>query len=135
MRVAVDELLLADVLLRDAQAAGDQEAADPGDGLWAILPDWIRPLCYEPGLGPELVRIALRAGLPEQAGRAAEASRLLAVRSPRLASAQAAAVHVDALLSGSPGGLRRAGGAVAFGPASLGPGRGPGGHGEGHRGP
>ncbi|MCZ0978638.1 helix-turn-helix transcriptional regulator [Streptomyces diastatochromogenes] len=40
------------------------------------------PLCYEPGLGPALVRIALRAGLPEQAGRAAEASRLLAVRSP-----------------------------------------------------
>ncbi|MEU2234217.1 AAA family ATPase [Streptomyces vietnamensis] len=119
VRVAVDELLLADVLLRDAQAAGDQEAADPGDGLWAILPDWIRPLCYEPGLGPELVRIALRAGLPEQAGRAAEASRLLAVRSPRLASAQAAAVHVDALLSGSPGGLRRAVGLWRSAPRPL----------------
>ncbi|MBB4980888.1 DNA-binding CsgD family transcriptional regulator [Streptomyces sp. SFB5A] len=107
VRVADDELLLADVLLREAQARSDRDAADRGDGLWAILPEWIRPLCYEPGLGPELVRIALRAGLPEQAERAAAASRLLAVRSPRLASAQAAALHVDALLSGSPEELRR----------------------------
>ncbi|MFE7595798.1 AAA family ATPase [Streptomyces sp. NPDC057494] len=119
VRVADDELLLADVLLRDAQAGSDPEAADRGDGLWAVLPDWIRPLCYEPGLGPDLVRIALRAGLTEQAERAAEASRLLAARSPHLASAQAAALHVDALLSGTPGELRRAVGLWRSAPRPL----------------
>lgn len=108
VRVATDELLLAEVLLRDAEARGPRDAADPGDGLWAVLPTWIRLFCYDPGLGPELVRIALRAGLPEQAERAAGAARLLAARTPASASARAAAKHVDALLSDSPDELRRA---------------------------
>ncbi|MFD3531923.1 AAA family ATPase [Streptomyces sp. NPDC058664] len=105
---ANDELMLAEVLLRNAAAQEAGDAARPTDTLWTSLPDRIRLLCYDPGLGPELVRIALRAGLLEQAERAAEACRLLAERSPWLASAQAAVRHVDALLSGSPDELRRA---------------------------
>ncbi|MFI8934004.1 helix-turn-helix transcriptional regulator [Streptomyces sp. NPDC053474] len=111
VRVAIDELLLVEVLLRNASAQKPQDAAHPDDALWATLPDRIRLFCYDPGLGPELVRIALRGELPEHAERAAAACRLLAERNPRLASAQAAARHVTALLSGDPDELR---GAVGF---------------------
>ncbi|MGW1871506.1 AAA family ATPase [Streptomyces mauvecolor] len=108
VRVAVDELMLVEVLLRDATAQGPHEAADDGDMLWSALPDRIRLVCQDPGLGPELVRIAVRAGLHGPAERAAAASHLLAERNPQLASAQAAASHVDALRSGDPGALRAA---------------------------
>jgi DNA-binding CsgD family transcriptional regulator len=74
----------------------------------AALPGQLRLFADEPGVGPQTVRIALRAGAAAQAEGAVAAARQLALLNPGVASVAGAAAHAEGLLRGDLTTLRAA---------------------------
>ncbi|OIV39453.1 hypothetical protein BIV57_01050 [Mangrovactinospora gilvigrisea] len=112
-----DDVLVAAALLESARDRPEAalRAAAP---LYAALPT-VLASAYEPGILPELTRIALRAGDAARARTAADAAARYAARNPRLASARAAAAHAEGLLGGDADALRAAVDAARGGPRPL----------------
>ncbi|MCF2533184.1 ATP-binding protein [Yinghuangia soli] len=96
---AIEDMRIAAALLQAAE--GDPHAAlKTAEPVYDAFPKRLWTLAYDPWLGPELVRIALRAGAPDRAAAAATASRRLADLNPQLRTAEAAALHAEGLLGG-----------------------------------
>ena len=97
--VPPEDLDWALALYQDAR--GEPKAAVATlDRLYAALPAKSLLLSQDPWAGPQLVRIALRAGAREQAALAARAAADLAAANPDQATLAGAAHHAAALLSG-----------------------------------
>jgi DNA-binding CsgD family transcriptional regulator/tetratricopeptide (TPR) repeat protein len=90
-------------------AAGDPAAAVRTlDPLYRALPERLLLLSQDPWAGPQLVRIALRAGATAQAEAAAAAATALSAANPGSASPAGAAEHAAGLLRHDLPALRRA---------------------------
>src|SRR5262249_25031950 len=90
-------------------AVGDPAAAVRTlDPLYRALPERLLLLSQDPWAGPQLVRIALRAGATARAGVAAGAAAALSAANPGSASLAGAAEHAAGLLGPDRQALRRA---------------------------
>ncbi len=83
-------------------------ALDTLTGLYDQMPQRVLLYCNDPSAAPGLVRIALAAGDPDRAQRAATAAIELARRNPGVASLAVIAAHADGLARQDLGQLRHA---------------------------
>jgi DNA-binding CsgD family transcriptional regulator/tetratricopeptide (TPR) repeat protein len=94
-------------MMQEAEGAFDQ-ARLTLTGIFDRLPERLFLFCNDAGAVPTLVRIALRAGDTERAGRVVAAANSLAERNPTVASLAGAAAHAAGLLHRDVAALRTA---------------------------
>jgi ATP/maltotriose-dependent transcriptional regulator MalT len=105
-------------LIQDA-AGKPEAAASCLAEIYEALPERLVLLAEQPWAGPQLVRIAQRAGRPAWARAAAAAARALAERNPSVGSFAGAAAHAEGLRDADGGALHAAVQAYADSPRPL----------------
>jgi DNA-binding CsgD family transcriptional regulator len=105
--VVAEDLAWTSALLLDSANKPDQAVAELAE-VYASMPQRLLLLTYHPYAGPQLIRIALRAGHPELAAVVAQAASTLAEANPEVPTLVAAGAHADALVRGDLEGLREA---------------------------
>ncbi|SER10217.1 helix-turn-helix transcriptional regulator [Actinokineospora terrae] len=105
--VVSEEVVWTAALLHDA-AGSQTEALGCLAGVFAAVPDRLHLFTHDTGMAAHVVRIAVAAGLEEQASVAVAAAQLLASHNSDVPSLVAAALHAEGLLRDDLGLLRAA---------------------------
>jgi ATP/maltotriose-dependent transcriptional regulator MalT len=105
--IAAEGLSWERALIQDAEGK-PEAAANSLTEVYDALPNRLRLLAEQPWAGPQLVRIAQRAGQSAWARAAAAAARALAEHNPSVGSFAGAAAHAEGLRAADGGALQAA---------------------------